>query len=52
MLTHIIIMKALSPGNQTQHRENLRLNLQRNVEIRRDVVCAERDPGAGPEEHH
>jgi len=49
---HIFIMKTLNPRNQTQYREDLRLYLQRNVEVAGDVVGAEWDAGAGPEEHH
>lgn len=50
--THISIVKALPPSNQTQHRQYLRLNLQRNIEVRRYVISTERDASTCPEEHH
>lgn len=50
--THIIIVKALPPSNQTQDRQDLRLNLQRNVEVRGYIISTERDASACPEKHH
>jgi len=38
--THVIIIETLAPGDQTQHRQNLRLNQKRDVEIASNVVCA------------
>lgn len=50
--TYIVVMIALYPSDQAENGENLRLDLQCNVEIRGDVVCTKGDTGTGPEEHH
>lgn len=45
-------MITLDPRHQTQRRQDLGLDLQRDVEIPGYVVGAEGDAGAGPQEHH
>lgn len=50
--THIVIIVTLDPRDETQQRQNLRLNLKRNIEITRDVVGPKRHTGTGPEKHH
>jgi hypothetical protein len=49
---NIIIKPTLSPRLQTQQRQYLRLHLERNIKVTRDIICAERDASADPEEHH
>lgn len=50
--TYIIVMIALNPRDETQHRQNLRLDLKSNVEFRNNVVCSERHACTCPEKHH
>lgn len=46
------VVLALDPGGQAEGREDLRLDLERNVKVLHDVVRPQRDPGSRPEEHH
>lgn len=43
---------ALNPGDEGEEREDLRLDLQGDVEGLHDVVDAERHAGPGPPHHH
>jgi hypothetical protein len=45
-------MEALSPCNQTQHGQDLRLHLQRDIETRRDIIGSKRHTSTSPEKHH
>jgi len=51
-LAHIIIVETLNPSNQTQHRQYLRLDSQRDIEVPNDVIHAQWHTSAGPEKHH
>lgn len=50
--TYVIIMVALNPSNQTEHRQDLRLNQQRDIKTIGDIIGAEGHTSAGPEQHH
>lgn len=45
-------MVALDPRHEREEGEDLRLDLQRDVEGLHDVVDAERHAGPGPPHHH
>lgn len=50
--THIVVIITLDPSNETQNRQYLRLDLQRDIEVASDIVRAERDACTCPEKHH
>lgn len=52
VLTYTFIVVALNPRDETQQRQDLRLNTQRNVELLDDVVHAQRHAGPCPKHHH
>lgn len=47
-----IVIHALTPRRQAQDQEQLRLYLERNIEILCYAVYPERNSGDGPREHH
>ena len=46
------IMKTLTPAPETEQSEELRLNLDGNIEALDYSVNPKRDPTKGPEKHH
>jgi hypothetical protein len=50
--THPLVVVALDPSDEAQHREDLRLYLKGDVEFLDNVVHAQGHAGPGPEHHH
>lgn len=46
------VVLTLRPGDKAEGGENLRLDLQCDVEILHDVVDSKRHASTGPQEHH
>lgn len=49
--TYLTINATLAPRHQTQRRQDLRLDDQRNVEVVHCVINCERAAGDSPDEH-
>lgn len=51
-MTHMPVVHGLRPSSETQARQDLRLDLQRQMLIAEDVVDPQRKTRNGPEYHH
>jgi hypothetical protein len=49
---YLFIVKALDPGHKTEERQDLRLDLEGDVEPPGDVVYTQRNTSPRPQHHH